>query len=513
MAEPVSTNPTSPLQPLIYDIGAPGRVGVNLPDCDVPEAELPSELMRDDLPLPEVGELQVVRHFVKLSQLNYSIDKGFYPLGSCTMKYNPKLNEDAARLPGFAQLHPLIEETGAQGALCLMHELQQWLGEISGFAAVSLTPAAGAQGEFAGILMIRNYHLDRDEDQRDIILVPNSAHGTNPATVTMVGMRVHELPSNDQGNVDLHSLRAACQGELRDQIAGMMITVPSTLGLFESTIRDVIDIVHDAGGLMYMDGANMNALMAVVKPGELGFDVMHYNLHKTFSTPHGGGGPGSGAVGVNEKLRDYLPGPIVDIVEEADESGAPLYGYAMPAKSIGRIKAFQGNFGMHLRAYAYIRVYGASGIRDVTRYAVLNANYLRAKLMKTYKLPYPRYCGHEFVLEGTVYADAETGREPVESVHALDISKRLMDYGFHPPTNYFPLIVPEALLIEPTETEVKEDLDAFVGAMERIAEEARAQPELLLKAPHSAPVRRLDEVLAVKQLILCCAPALPAAAI
>ena len=445
----------------------------------------------------------MVRHFVKLSQLNYSIDKGFYPLGSCTMKYNPKVNEDAARLPGFAQLHPLTEESASQGALYLMYELQQWLGEISGFEAVSLTPAAGAQGEFAGILMIRNYHLDHDEPQRDIILVPNSAHGTNPATVTMAGMRVREMPANDQGNVDLDALRAACEGEMRDQIAGMMITVPSTLGLFESTILDVIEIVHDAGGLMYMDGANMNALMAVVKSGELGFDVMHYNLHKTFSTPHGGGGPGSGAVGVNEKLKAYLPGPIVDIVEEEDESGAPLYGFVMPEKSIGRMKAFHGNFGMHLRAYAYIRVYGDSGIRDVSRYAVLNANYLRAKLMETYTLPYPRYCGHEFVLEGHF--------DDVEEVHALDISKRLMDYGFHPPTNYFPLIVPEALLIEPTETEVKEDLDAFVDAMEQIAEEARTEPELLLNAPHTAPVRRLDEVKAVKELILCCAPALPSA--
>ena len=491
------------LQPLIYDISAPGRVGVNLPLCDVPETELPSELLRDELPLPEVGEVQVVRHFVKLSHLNYSIDQGFYPLGSCTMKYNPKVNEDAARLPGFAQLHPLTEESGSQGALYLMYELQQWLGEISGFEAVSLTPAAGAQGEFAGILMIRNYHLDHDEPQRDIILVPNSAHGTNPATVTMAGMRVRELPANDQGNVDLDALRAACEGEMRDQIAGMMITVPSTLGLFESTILDVIEIVHDAGGLMYMDGANMNALMAVVKPGELGFDVMHYNLHKTFSTPHGGGGPGSGAVGVNERLKAYLPGPIVDIVEEEDESGAPLYGFVMPEKSIGRMKAFHGNFGMHLRAYAYIRVYGDSGIRDVSRYAVLNANYLRAKLMETYTLPYPRYCGHEFVLEGHF--------DDVEEVHALDISKRLMDYGYHPPTNYFPLIVPEALLIEPTETEVKEDLDAFVDAMEQIAEEARSEPELLLNAPHNAPVRRLDEVKAVKELILCCAPALPGA--
>jgi len=489
------------LEPIIYDLGAPGRIGVNLPACDVPETELPTELLRDDLALPEVGEVQVVRHFVKLSQLNYSIDQGFYPLGSCTMKYNPKVNEDAARLPGFAQLHPLTEEAGSQGALYLMYELQKWLGEISGFDAVSLTPAAGAQGEFAGILMIRKYHLDNDDRQRDIILVPNSAHGTNPATVTMAGMRVHELPANDEGNVDLSALKAVCEGELRGRIAGMMITVPSTLGLFEATILEVIETVHDAGGLMYMDGANMNALMAVVKPGELGFDVMHYNLHKTFSTPHGGGGPGSGAVGVNEKLKAYLPGPIVDRVEDEDETGAALYGFVMPEKSIGRLKAFHGNFGMHLRAYAYIRVYGDTGLRDVTRYAVLNANYLRAKLMSSYKVPYPRYCGHEFVLEGHF--------EDVEDIHALDISKRLMDYGFHPPTNYFPLIVPEALLIEPTETEVKEELDAFVEAMEKIAAEARRQPDLLRGAPHTTPVRRLDEVRAVKELILCCAPARP----
>ena len=489
-------------EPTIYEISSPGRMGVNLPDCDVPESKLPTDLMRDDLALPEVGELQVVRHFVKLSQLNYSIDKGFYPLGSCTMKYNPKINEDAARLPGLAQLHPLTDIEGSQGALYLMYELQKWLAEISGFQGVSLTPAAGAQGEFAGILMIRNYHIDNNDSQRDIILVPNSAHGTNPATVTMAGMTVKELPSDEKGNVDVNALKEACEGELRDRIAGMMITVPSTLGLFESQILDVIETVHNAGGLMYMDGANMNALMGVVKPGELGFDVMHYNLHKTFSTPHGGGGPGSGAVGVNDKLKPYLPGPIVDIIEPATEDDdAPLYGFVTPEKTIGRMKAFHGNFGMHLRAYAYIRVYGDTGIRDVTRHAVLNANYLRAKLMKTYKVPYPRYCGHEFVMEG--HFDDAPG------VHALDISKRLMDYGFHPPTNYFPLIVPEALLIEPTETEVKEDLDAFVEAMEKIAEEARTNPELLHKAPHNAPVRRLDEVKAVKELILCCAPALP----
>lgn len=489
-------------EPTIYELSSPGRIGVNLPECDVPESDLPTELMRDDLALPEVGELQAVRHFVKLSQLNYAIDKGFYPLGSCTMKYNPKINEDMARLPGFGQLHPLTDAEGSQGALYLMYELQQWLGEISGFPGISLTPAAGAQGEFAGILMIRNYHIDNGDDQRDIILVPNSAHGTNPATVSMAGMRVHELPSGDDGNVDLEALQAACEGEMRDKIAGMMITVPSTLGLFESHILKVVEAVHDAGGLMYMDGANMNALMGVVKPAELGFDVMHYNLHKTFSTPHGGGGPGSGPVGVAEKLIPFLPGPIVDIVEAAEgDDDAPLYGFVMPEKSIGRMKAFHGNFGMHVRAYAYIRVYGNSGIRDVTRHAVLNANYLRAKLLKTYKVPYPRYCGHEFVMEGHL--------EDVKDIHALDISKRLMDYGFHPPTNYFPLIVPEALLIEPTETETKEDCDKFVEAMEKIAEEARTNPDLLREAPHTAPVRRLDEVRAAKELVLCCAPALP----
>lgn len=489
------------LEPLIYDMSVPGRMGVNLPDCDVPETPLPAELLRDDLKLPEVGELQVVRHFLKLSHLNYSIDKGFYPLGSCTMKYNPKLNEDMARLSGFALLHPQSDEAGSQGALALMYQLQEWLAEISGFEAVSLAPAAGAQGEFAGILMIRNYHLDRGDTARTKILVPNSAHGTNPATVTMAGFEVIELPSDDKGDVDLDALRTVCK-EKGPEIAGMMITVPSTLGLFEAHILDVIEIVHKAGGLMYMDGANMNALMGQVKPGELGFDVMHYNLHKTFSTPHGGGGPGSGPVGVGEKLKPFLPGPIVEIVEEpTEEDYAPGYGLKMPEKSIGRMKAFFGNFGMMVRAYAYIRVYGGEGLRDVSRHAVLNANYIRAQLMDTYKVPYPRYCGHEFVLEGHF--------EDAEGVHALDISKRLMDFGFHPPTNYFPLIVPEALLIEPTETETKDDLDEFIEAMKQIAQEARTDPDLLHNAPHTAPVKRLDEVKAAKDLILCCAPALP----
>ncbi len=486
---------TKVLEPLIYDLGAPGRCGVQLPEVDVPTEALPEELLREELDLPEVSEVDVVRHFLHLSHLNYGVDKGFYPLGSCTMKYNPKINEDAARLPGFALLHPHLGIHETQGALALMYHLQQWLAEIAGFKGVSLQPAAGAQGEFAGLLMIRAYHLDRGDSKRTRVLIPNSAHGTNPASVSMVGFEAVELPSDENGDVDLEALRAQCD----DTVAGMMITMPSTLGLFEEHIVEVIEAIHGCGGLMYMDGANMNAMMGVVKPGEIGFDVMHYNLHKTFSTPHGGGGPGSGPVAAGEKLLPFLPGPVVDIVEEAgDEEEAPLYGWRMPEKSIGRLKAFHGNFGMHVRAYTYIRINGEQGIRDVTRHAVLNANYLLARLRDTYHVPYDRFCGHEFVIEGR-WKDAP-------DIHALDISKRLMDYGFHPPTNYFPLIVPEALMIEPTETESRETLDGFVEAMQRIAEEAHRDPELLHSAPHSTPVRRVDEVLAAKQLVLCCVP-------
>jgi len=482
-------------EPLIYDLSSPGRTGVLLPDLDVPESPLPADLLRDNLDLPEVSELQVIRHYVKLSQLNHGIDTGFYPLGSCTMKYNPKINEDTARLPGFAHLHPLTDEEGAQGALALMYQLQCWLAEISGFKAASLAPAAGAQGELAGILMIRAYHLDRGDTKRKKILIPNSAHGTNPASVSMAGFQAVELPADENGDVDLEALRAACD----DTVAGMMITVPNTLGLFESHILDVVKAVHDCGGLMYMDGANMNAMVGVVKPGELGFDVMHYNLHKTFSTPHGGGGPGSGPVAVSEKLVPFLPSPVVQIVEEATED-APLYGLRMPEKSIGQLKAFYGNFGMHVRAYTYIRIHGGEGLKDNTRHAVLSANYVRVKLRDTYKVPYDRICGHEFVLEGHF--------DDVDNIHALDISKRLMDYGIHPPTNYFPLIVHEALMIEPTESEDKATLDGFIDAMKKIAGEAHENPDLLRSAPHTTPVSRLDEVRAAKELVLCCRPIL-----
>jgi glycine dehydrogenase subunit 2 len=481
-------------EPLIYDLGAPGRQGVIMPDPDVPTTAFPADLLRTDLDLPEVDQLTVVRHFTRLSKLNYSIDQGMYPLGSCTMKYNPRLNEDTARLPGFWSSHPMQEPDTVQGNLALMYQLQEWLREIGGFAGVSLQPAAGAQGEFTGVLMMRAYHVSRGDTRRNKILIPNSAHGTNPATTSMVGLEVVELPSDERGDVDMAALQAACD----DTVVGLMITMPNTLGLFEEHIEAVVKTVHDCGGLVYGDGANMNAMVGVVRPGDLGFDVMHYNLHKTFSTPHGGGGPGSGPVGASARLADFLPAPVVGIVEEGTDDQPPLYGFVNPPKTIGRLKAFYGNFGMHVRAYTYIRVHGASGLRGNSENAVLNANYVLAKVRGKYKVPYDRICKHEFVAEG-VWADAP-------GVHALDVSKRLMDYGFHPPTNYFPLIVHEALMIEPTETETKETLDAFSDALLKIADEAHTQPEVLTSAPHVTPVSRLDEVAAAKQLVLCCRP-------
>ena len=482
------------LEPLIYDLSAPGRPGVQLPSPDVPLTELPAGMTRSDLPLPELSELDVVRHFVRLSQLNHAIDVGFYPLGSCTMKYNPKVNEDAARLPGFALTHPLQPVETVQGNLHLMFSLQEWLKEIGGFAGVSLQPAAGAHGELTGILIIRAYHRDRGDDRRMKILTPASAHGPNPASTAMAGMQVIQLPSDERGNIDLGALEAACD----DTVAGLMLTNPNTLGLFEEHVREVIEKVHACGGLMYGDGANMNALLGVVRPGDLGFDVLHYNLHKTFSTPHGGGGPGSGPGGGSESLGGFLPGPLIEIVEPGDEELLPVYGLAMPKKTIGRVMAFQGHFGMHVRAYTYLRMQGKEGLRSISDHAVLNANYLRVKLRSTYRVPYDRICMHEFVAEGRF--------DDVPDIHALDIAKRLMDYGMHPPTNYFPLIVHEALMIEPTETENKGSLDCFIEAMHLIAKEARSDPELLHSAPHKTPVGRLDEVRAAKELVLCCRP-------
>jgi glycine dehydrogenase subunit 2 len=477
-------------EPLIYELSSPGREGVKPPKLDVPPSALPTELIRDELPLPEVSEIDVVRHFLHLSQLNYAIDKGMYPLGSCTMKYNPKVNEVAARLPGFAGLHPYQPEELVQGALYLMYHLQEQLKKISGFAGITLQPAAGAQGELTGVLIMRKYHMDRGETQRDTILVPDSAHGTNPASTSMSGLRMVELPSDERGNVDLEALEA----QICDRVVGLMITNPNTLGLFEENIEQVIERVHSCGGLVYGDGANMNALMGVMRPADVGIDVMHFNLHKTFSTPHGGGGPGSGPVGVVEKLRDYLPSPIVVKDEERSDDMYPFFTFHEPAKSIGPVKAFWGHFGMHVRAYTYMRMLGESGMQQAAEHAVLNANYLRALIKDVYHVPYERICKHEFVAEGHF--------EDAPDVHALDIAKRLIDYGVHPPTNYFPLIVDEALMIEPTETESKQSVDRYAEALLKIAEEAKENPELLHEAPHESPVRRLDEVKAARNPVL-----------
>ncbi|NMB54377.1 MAG: aminomethyl-transferring glycine dehydrogenase subunit GcvPB [Leptolinea sp.] len=476
----------------VYELSSPGRPGVQFPDADVPSVELPAGFVRKDIPLPELSEVDVIRHYMHLSHLNYSVDEGFYPLGSCTMKYNPRVNEAMARLPGFAFSHPLQPIESIQGNLALMYNLQELLKEIAGFASVSLQPSAGAQGEFTGVTIIRAYHQSRRDTKRTKMLIPDSAHGTNPASSAMIGFEVVGIPTDARGNADLEALKAACD----DTVAGIMLTNPNTLGLFDENILQVIDIVHKSGGLVYGDGANLNALLGIVRPGDLGIDVMHFNLHKTFSTPHGGGGPGSGPVGVCEALKEFLPGPLVAVIEEGDDEMPPLFGFYQPEKSIGRVKAFNGQFGMFVRAYTYIMMHGADGLRRVSELAVLNANYLLSKIRSAYKLPYDRVCMHEFVLEG-IFPD-------VPDVHALDIAKRLMDYDFHPPTNYFPLIVHEALMIEPTETESIQTLDAFAEAMLAIAREAHEKPELLLTAPHKTPIRRLDEVKAAKDLVLCC---------
>jgi glycine dehydrogenase subunit 2 len=479
-------------EPTIYELSSPGRVGVRFPKPDVPCEPLPEEMQRAELPLPELSEQDVVRHFTHLSSLNYSIDGGFYPLGSCTMKYNPKVNEETARLPGFAFTHPLQPVETIQGNLAIMYQLQQWLKTISGFSAVSLQPSAGAQGEMTGVMMICAYHHKRGDHGRTKILIPDSAHGTNPASSAMSGFEVVNIPTDAEGDVDLQALKAACD----EHVAGLMLTNPNTLGLFDKNVKQVLEIVHKVGGLVYGDGANLNALLGIARPGSLGFDVMHFNLHKTFSTPHGGGGPGSGPVGASEQLAEFLPGPVVDVIEEGTEEIPPLFGFRMPENSIGRVKAFWGQFGMIVRAFTYISMHGADGLRQVAEYAVLNANYLLARLRSSYKVPFDRICMHEFVLEGRW--------EDAPGVRALDIAKRLMDYNFHPPTNYFPLNVHEALMIEPTETESKQTLDAFAEALLKIADEAHTAPELLTSAPHNTPVGRLDDVKAAKDLVLCC---------
>jgi glycine dehydrogenase subunit 2 len=481
------------VEPTIFDLSSPGRTGVTMPASDVPETALPSQnLLRPDLPLPELAEVDVVRHYMHLSTFNYSVDSGFYPLGSCTMKYNPKINEDTCRLPGFLFTHPLQPIETVQGNLALMYRLQEWLKEIAGFAGVTLQPAAGAHGEFTGVLMMRAYHKSRGDSKRVKMLIPDAAHGTNPASVGMMGLTVVTIPSDERGNVDLKALEAACD----DTVVGMMLTNPNTLGMFDEHIERVIELVHNCGGLMYGDGANLNALLGIVRPGDLGFDVMHFNLHKTFSVPHGGGGPGVGPVGVAPHLVDFLPEPLVGIIEDGDDEMPPLFGYVKPAKTIGRMKAFNGHFGGgFVRSFTYIAMHGPDGLKDIAQYAVLNANYLQARLRSTYHIPYDRICMHEFVAEG---------RFEGSDVRALDVAKRLMDYNFHPPTNYFPLIVHEALMIEPTETENKDTLDAFADALIKIAEEAKSQPELLHNAPSTTRFGRMDEVKAARELVLCC---------
>lgn len=485
--------------PLIFEQSRPGRRNPAQAPAQSLEAEdIPAELLREEAPaLPEVSEMQAVRHYTRLSQRNFAIDTQFYPLGSCTMKYNPRVCNTLAMLPQFLARHPLAPAATGQGFLACLFELQEMLKTVTGMRGVSLAPMAGAQGEFAGIAMIRAYHDARGDHERREILVPDAAHGTNPASAVMCGYTAREIPTDAQGDVDLEALREVVGPET----AGLMLTNPSTLGAFERRIADIARLVHEAGGLLYYDGANLNAILGKVRPGDMGFDVIHLNLHKTFSTPHGGGGPGSGPVGVSGRLADFLPGPVVAIVEERedtrDEDG-PVYDYVTPPRSIGRMKAFHGQFGMHVRAYAYIRMQGKAGMRAIADYAVLNANYLLSKLRGTYKVPFDRTCMHEFVVEGR-WPDAP-------DVHALDVSKRLMDHGFHPPTNYFPLIVPEALMIEPTETESKEMLDNFARALLQIAGEAHTNPEALKTAPHTTPVARLDEVRAARELMLCCRP-------
>src|SRR5215468_7167767 len=480
-------------EPVIFEYSHPGRGASDQWPQDpgaAALADLPPQLLRREPPLlPEVGELEAVRHFTRLSQLNFSIDTHFYPLGSCTMKYNPKACNQYAMLPGFLNRHPLAPESTGQGFLACMFELQEMLKEVTGMQGVALSPMAGAHGEFAGVAMIRAYHRARGDLARNEIIVPAAAHGTNPATATMCGCVVKEIPVNDDGDVDVEALKAA----VGPHTAGIMLTNPSTCGVFERRIKEVARIVHDAGGLLYYDGANLNAILGKVRPGDMGFDVIHMNLHKTFSTPHGGGGPGAGAVGVSARLLPFMPIPVVG--KDRDKYRW-LTEVDLP-QSIGRLSAFMGNAGVLLRAYIYMRMLGREGMSQVGEYATLNANYLLARLKQAgFDAAYPsRRASHEFII--TLKRQA---REL--EVTAMDFAKRLLDHSFHAPTTYFPLLVPECLLIEPTETESKDVLDAFVAAMTQIQQEAEQEPERVKSAPHTMPVRRLDDVRAAKQLDL-----------
>ncbi len=475
--------------PLIFETSRKGRVAYSLSELDIGPKDLsdlvPNSLLREEeLAFPELSELDLVRHYTRLSTRNHGVDSSFYPLGSCTMKYNPKVNEDLAGLSGFTQTHPYQAEETIQGSLELLYNLQEELAEITGMDQVTLQPAAGAHGEWVGLMMIKAYHESRGDFHRTKVIIPDSAHGTNPASVVLAGYDVVTVTSNEEGNVDVTALREL----VADDTAALMLTNPNTLGLFEKDIIEITQLVHDAGGLIYYDGANANAIMGIVRPGDMGFDVVHLNLHKTFATPHGGGGPGAGPVGVKDFLAPFLPKPMV----EKNEQGYYL-NYDLP-QSIGKIKQFYGNFAVLVKAYAYIMTMGAAGLKQASTDAVLNANYMLKRLEKHYLLPFKRICMHEFVLSGLWQKEA--------GVRTLDIAKRLLDFGVHPPTIYFPLIVDECIMIEPTETESKETLDEYVDILISIAEEATSNPEIVTSAPHTTVVGRLDEVKAARNLVL-----------
>nr|WP_312577806.1 aminomethyl-transferring glycine dehydrogenase subunit GcvPB [Sedimentibacter sp.] len=474
---------------LIFEMSKNGHKAYSLPECDVPVIEIDNLIdkkfqRKETLELPEVSELDAVRHFTQLSLRNHGVDSGFYPLGSCTMKYNPKVNELVARFDGFTKIHPYQPARTVQGALELMYELGEMLSEITGMDQISLQPAAGSHGELTGLMIIKSYHMNRGDTKRNKIIVPDSAHGTNPASASVAGFDIVEVKSNEKGLVDIDSLKNV----MSDEIAGFMLTNPNTLGLFDENILEITSIVHEAGGLMYYDGANANAILGISRPGDMGFDVVHLNLHKTFSTPHGGGGPGSGPVGVKKHLIQFLPVPVIS--KKEDEY---ILDYDRPM-SIGKVKSFYGNFGVLVRAYAYILSMGADGLKEVSEGAVLNANYIANKLKDDYLLPIDSTCMHECVFSGD--------KQKLNGVSTLDIAKRLLDFGYHPPTIYFPLIVSEAMMVEPTECESKETLDEFINVLKQIAEEAKSNPDIVKTAPHTTVVSRLDEALAARKPVV-----------
>ena len=475
--------------PLIFERSREGRYAYSLPQSDIKTDSVESILddkfiRKNKAEFPEVAELDLVRHYTELSNKNFGVDSGFYPLGSCTMKYNPKINEKVARISGFAESHPLQEEEQIQGSLEIIYSLQEELKEITGMDEVTLQPAAGAHGEWTALMIFKAYHIKNGEEHRNEVIVPDSAHGTNPASASFAGFKSVTVKSNERGEVDIEDLKRV----VNENTAAIMLTNPNTLGIFEKNIMDIREIVHEAGGLLYYDGANLNAIMDKVRPGDMGFDAVHLNLHKTFTGPHGGGGPGSGPVGVKKELASYLPKPMV--IKDGD-----TFKYDNDIEnSIGRVKPFYGNFGIYLRAYTYIRTMGAKGLKEVSEAAVLNANYIKARLKDRYEIPYEQYCKHEFVLSGS--------KQKEYGVRTLDMAKRLLDFGVHPPTIYFPLNVEEGMMIEPTETESKETLDYFIDAMLQIADEVESNPDNVLEAPHTTIIDRLDETTAARKPIL-----------